>query len=684
MDGKTAIKVRALLMGAGITLLFFFLLARLFWLQVVEADWLVARAERMWAAGGQVPPERGAILDRNGKELAKNATAYTVVATISPKDEHRVRDPEDAARKLAPVLGMSEDQILDLLTRRDAYQVELRPGGWKIDREKANQVRKLGIPGISLVETTRRYYPNGELAAHVLGFQSLDGKAMGGIEQAYDQALTGTPGTMTVWRDLKRNVLPNGLKDARPPKPGKTVVLTLDEQIQSFVEQALDEAEKSFRPKRMTAIVMDPNTGEVLAMANRPTFNPNRYWEVKDYRQFLNGAVASVFEPGSTFKIITLAAAIEEKLFNPNETYLSGRISGPFGTVRDHNRRGWGRITFLEGVQKSSNVAFVILGYQRLGKERLYQYVMRFGIGEKTGIELPGEVPGLLKRTHQMYPADVANMAFGQGVGVTAIQQAVAVSAIANGGNLLKPHIVKEIRDAETGQVLYRMQPEVRRRVVSEATAKQVRDILETVVTDGTGQPYALDGWRVAGKTGTAQKVGPDGRYLSGKYVYSFIGFAPKDHPRLLVYVVVDEPDVDPARGGGTVVAPIFKTIMRNSLLYLNVPQDKPGAPGAAAPTVQPQQAAQTDGQAQRPAEPSGAANAAGPRGEGDGQTGHMPDLRGLSLRDALAVCGEMGLRAEVHGSGYVVRQSIAPGAPLPKDKRVRLELADFREADEN
>lgn len=563
--------MRTLALGLFLSALFLVLLVKIFMLQVVDAAWLQEKATHVWNRHVILRPERGKLYDRNGETLAYDAPAFTVVATLSEKDPNHVEDPVMTARRLAPVLGTSEAILYKQLTK-DAYQVELRQGGWKIDVEKAKAIQALELPGIHLMEETRRFYPNKTLAAHLLGYVDLEGNAKMGLELSMDEWLKGTEGKSRFVKDARGIPLPNGELEYVPAEDGADVYLTIDRNIQRFVEQALDRAQATYEPKRMVAIVSAPNTGEILAMAVRPGFDPNQYWKIENYNNY---AVSYPFEPGSTFKIITLAAAIEEGMFRPDETYMSGTywVKGSRIPVRDHNNgRGWGQITFLEGVQHSSNVLFAKLGVERLGQERLIQYIHRFGFAQKTGIELPGEVVGRVPDGSGRLPVrDLAAISFGQAVSVTPIQQVAAVGAIANGGKMLPVTIIQRIE--KDGQVLRQFEPPAGEQVIRPETSRMVREILESVVSDGSGHAAYLEGYRVAGKTGTAQKFDErTGKLIEGEYIASFIGFAPADQPVILIYVAVDAP-----KGGyygSTVAAPIFQEIMRNTLHYLQVPTD--------------------------------------------------------------------------------------------------------------
>ncbi|MDQ0164601.1 penicillin-binding protein 2B [Bacillus horti] len=674
---------RSQVTGAIFLLLFFALVFRFYELQIADAAFYEQRAEAMYNTEKVLPAKRGTIYDRNGETLATETTAYTVVAILSPSVKTRVEDVAGTASALAPYLNMSETDIQNLLSLEGRYQVELRPGGWKVDRETMKQIEALELQGITFREESKRTYPNQNFASHVLGFLNNDEEPVMGLESFMDESLKGEHGKISFKRDAESNRLPNGLESIVQPQNGDHIYLTLDERIQLYVEQALDKAQEEYNPEKMTVVVSRPDTGEILAMASRPSFNPNQYRDITNY---MNHAITSTFEPGSTFKIITLAAAIEEGLYNGNETYLSGVYKLPGGEVPDHQRQGWGYISFLEGVQKSSNVAFTILGYERMQKEVFYKYIYDFGFGELTGIDLPNEKRGFVKSPHNIPPLDLANMTFGQGVTVTAIQQIAAINAIANGGTLLKPYIIDRVVDAEEGNLIQQNQREVvEEQIISKETAKEVAQILETVITDGTGKNFYLDGYAVAGKTGTAQKVGDDGRYVRNKHIHNFIGFAPMDNPELSVYVLVDAPEVEHYSYGGFVVSEIFKHIMQNSLQYLSIkPQIEEVSiqanEGKKASKVEAytgvslmaaKQRAEEDGykvivigngtsvQQQLPA-----AGAASYPNEtlylitNDSGESTVPDMSGWTLRNVKDWASIVGVELSVLGRGYVVTQS--------------------------
>lgn len=686
---------------------FFLLILRTFWLQVVNSEDIMTKANDVWERSSGVMPKRGTVLDRNGEVLAYTSKAYTVIARLQPYskgNQNYVKNLEKTAVQLAPILGAAPEEIVKRLNK-DSKQIELRPWGWKINEEQAKKVMALKLPGISLYEESRRYYPKGDFASHLLGYVDLDGVAQMGIERTMNQSLAGIKGSINMKVDRKGNPIPGETEGNRPVIDGSNVVLTIDKQIQGYVEQALNEIWSKYQAKGMTVIVSDPNTGEILGMGNRPSFNPSEYRQA-EVGHFLNSAIGSNYEPGSTFKIVTLAAAIEEGLFNANDTFMSGSYSKIKNAppIKDHNGgKGWGMITYREGVKRSSNVAFTILGYERLQKDRLFSYINKFGFGQRTGIELPGEESGLLN-TKTENPRDIATMTFGQGVGVTAIQQVAAVGAVANGGNLMKPYLVKEIWDSRNKKLLSTSEPTIVRRVVSEETSAQVIDLLSAVVNEknGTGQVYAMDGFQVAGKTGTAQ-VFENGKYVEGKYMTSFIGFAPKDDPKLLIYVIVDQPEIDNQGAGGTLIAaPIFKSVMENSLRYLHYIPVIPGKTEVGSNSLtfnMPSLADLTAANAEKQCENLGltlekfgngntvikqipAPGTSMVQGSKvivltSNENVEMPDLTGKTLREVSEVCELLGLKmVSAKGVGFVVSQTIAPGTPLGKGESLQVVLA--------
>lgn len=545
-------------------LIFGIFTARLAYVQFYMNGWLTRQALESWSRQIPYEAERGDILDRNGEVLATNVSRPSVL--VVPK---QVRDPVKTAEKLARVLNASKEHIYQLITKK-ASTVYIKPEGRKISNEKAAEVRSLHLPGVFIAEDFKRHYPYGRFLSHVLGFAGVDNQGLIGLESYYDDLLKGVRGHVDFYSDAQGNRM-SSLKDKYvPPKDGLDLVLTIDHRVQTIIERELDQTEQKYHPDNAIAIAMNPNTGEILGISTRPDFNPENYQNVAPEIYNHNLPIWRTYEPGSTFKVITLAAALQEHLVDlqHDSFYDPGYITVAGTDLHCWKRGGHGSETFLEVVENSCNPGFVELG-QRLGKDRLFSYIHKFGFGAKTGIDLEGESTGILFKEDKIGPLEAATTAFGQGVSVTPIQQIAAVAAAINGGYLYTPYLAKEWVDPETGEVVSRNAPQLRRRVISEETSKKVRYALESVVANGTGRNAFVEGYRIGGKTGTAQKVS-GGRYLENNYILSFMGFAPADDPQIIVYVAVDNPK-GTVQFGGTVAAPLAGKIISDSLQALGV-----------------------------------------------------------------------------------------------------------------
>ncbi|NNV05258.1 stage V sporulation protein D [Geobacillus sp. C56-T2] len=611
---------------------------RLGYVQFWLGDLLAERAKGLWGRNIPFEPKRGEILDRNGVPLATNMSAPTVY--VIPR---QVKNPAQAAEKLAQALGGSVESIYKQITQPTSI-VRLKEGR-KISDEKAADVRALDLDGVYIAEDTKRYYPFGSYLSHVLGFTGIDNQGLTGLELYYDKELSGERGSVQFYSDAKGRRMPDMADDYTPPTDGLNLVLTIDSRIQTIIERELDIAEAKYNPDGIIAIAMNPNTGEILAMASRPTFDPSNYRNVPPEIYNRNLPIWSTYEPGSTFKIITLAAALEEHKVNllKDHFFDPGYAKVAGATLRCWKKGGHGEQTFLEVVQNSCNPGFVELG-ERLGKETLFKYIKQFGFGEKTGIDLQGEGTGILFDLKRVGPVELATTAFGQGVSVTPIQQVAAVSAAINGGILYTPYIAKQWVDPETGEIVRRNTPKAKRRVISEETSKQVRYALESVVAQGTGKKAYVEGYRVGGKTGTAQKA-QGGRYLQNNHIVSFIGFAPADDPQLVVYVAVDNPK-GTVQFGGTVAAPIVGKIMEDSLRTIGV---KP----------RPDQLEKE-------------------RDWNEPKVIEVPNLIGLTKKDLQEQLFD--LKLDVSGEGdVVVEQSPEPGARVKEGSTIRIYFAKER-----
>ncbi|MDN5346808.1 MAG: hypothetical protein PWP65_372 [Clostridia bacterium] len=666
---------------------------RLVWLQFVRGDELRQMALENRLNEVPVMPQRGIIYDRNRRELAISiATDY--IGAFPPEVKRSGREKEIAAQ-LAAILNLPEDKVLEKITRNTGFEFVAR----KVEFQQAQKIKDLKLPGIEVVPENRRYYPNGPLAAHVLGFAGSDNQGLEGLEVMYEKELRGVPGKIVMEFDAIGHEIPQAVHRYIPPQNGYSLVLTLDENIQFIAERELDNiAASPTKPRKASILIMDPNTGEILAMASRPAFDPNKY-DVYPPEIWGNPLVRDTYEPGSTFKIITTAAALEEGVVRPEERfYCPGYIKVAGEMLRCWTfPLGHGSETFAEGVKNSCNPVFITLALRLEEKKPglFYDYIEAFGFGRPTGIDLTGEATGLMISRQELKPINIATIGMGQGIAVTPIQLATAAAAIANGGKLIRPHLVKEVLDAE-GEVVRRYEPEVVRRVISPATARKVAELLEGVVAEGTGRNAYIPGYRVGGKTGTAQKPGPGG-YQPGKYVASFLGFAPVNNPRLLGLVVIDEPQGYPYYGG-TVAAPIFQKVMADALRYLEVPpqydaKKEENKVPVTVPNVvgksldEAREELQKLGLVARP-EGEGTvvvaqtpkAGAIVPPGtkvilylQGNNSRPLVPDITGLRLPEAAEVLEAYGLRLVPQGTGKAAEQQPVPGTRVSPGAQVKV-----------
>lgn len=557
------IRKRLLLEIVLISLGFIVLIVRLAYIQLWKGKQLADLAESLWRREIPVYQKRGEILDRNGHRIAYNISSPTIwVIPVQVKDVQRT------STQLAPLLRMKIEDMEQMIAKGQSIK-QIKGGGRKISLETAQKVRELNLPGIVVAEDNKRYYPYGALAAHILGFTGIDNQGLAGIEQKYDTVLTGLKGNVAYLSDASGQQMSNLSEKYVMPRDGLHLQLTIDKQIQTIMERELDRAMEELNPNQVLSIAMDPNSGEILAMASRPGYDPQSYKSFPADVYNRNLPIWMTYEPGSTFKIITLAAALEEGKVNlHNEHFFDpGRLEIGGVKLRCWKKGGHGSQTFLEVVENSCNPGFVALG-NRLGKITLFNYIRNFGFGQKTGIDLSGEAAGILFKLNRVGPVELATTAFGQGVSVTPIQQVAAVSAAINGGKLYRPHVAKRIRYPETGMIIDEIKPELVRQVISPETSSQVRNALEHVVAQGTGRNAFIDGYCVGGKTGTAQKV-INGKYSLSEHIVSFISFAPADNPKIVIYIAVDNPQG--IQFGGLVAAPIGKRIMEDTLQYIGV-----------------------------------------------------------------------------------------------------------------
>jgi cell division protein FtsI (penicillin-binding protein 3) len=641
-----------------VLMVFFWFLAiigRLFFLQVLQHREFARCASEQQQGVLEISSKRGIICDRGLQELTINVDVSSVYA--NPQE---LESLQGAAASLARALNLDEQELIDRLALRQRKEKSFAWIKRKITPGEETRVRALEMPGVYFVKEAKRSYPNNHLAAHVLGFVGVDNQGLYGLEFFCNEELTGQPGQIRIERDAKRNSF--STKTVRPSMSGKTLVLSISKGMQYIVENALDDVIATSRPAAATIIVMDPHTGEVLAMGSRPTFDPNHYDEYPVEARRVH-AITDVYEPGSTFKVIVAAGALEENLTKPTELIDCqwGVISVRGHIFHDHKRFGVLDVTDI--IAKSSDVGAIKLGL-KLGEKRLYRYIDDFGFGKKTGIDLPGEIPGLLRKVEDWSAISIGAISFGQEIGVTPLQMLQAVCVIANGGYLVKPYVVDRIL-SPSGQLLSARQPE-RKRVLSEETAAIVRNMMTAVVERGTAKTAALDGYSAAGKTGTAQKV-IDGRYSRTKYVASFVGFAPAENPAVAVIVVVDAPKG--RHHGGEVAAPVFRDVVQRILVLLGVPQTREPQPPernqlvalkASARGVAAVPAVDSDLQDLDTSAPDSAPVVA--TGSSGGAVA-VPDFRGKSLRAVAEECAMLGLDLKSTGAGVAVQQAPAAGA---------------------
>lgn len=678
--------------------LFCALCLRLVWVQFVMGEELRQKAFAARFRNVEVKAKRGVIYDAKGRPLAISVSTDSFYAI--PAQVRKSGKEEEIAARLSQILDLDQGKVRELITKQQAFVWLQR----HVPEEKALQIKELKLPGINFVEEPERFYPKGTLLASVLGFSGIDNQGLSGVEVTYDKVLSGQPGTIMVEYDARGQEIPDALQKYLPPQDGNSILLTIDETIQYIVERELDEIMKTSNPKRAGAIVMEPKTGRILAMGTRPTYDPNHY---RDYDQSLwrNFLISDVYEPGSTFKTIVAAGALEEGIVKPTDRFYDpGFIKVGKETVKCwRHGRPHGSQSFVEGVQNSCNPVFVTIGL-REGKDIFYRYLYGFGFGKKTGIDLPGEATGILVNKDRAKDIDLATMSIGQANAVSPLQLISAFSAIANGGTYLKPQIVKEIRDKE-GNLLQTIEPEVVRQVVSQQTSQTLLNILETVVSEGTGKNAYVEGYRAGGKTGTAQKILPGGGYSSNEFIASFMGVAPVNDPKITVLFIIDSP-----KGvyyGGQIAAPRFKNTVRDTLRYLQVEaQVEPNKIGNTHTSMislpnfigqVPSEAARKaeklklkvevigDGnmvKAQLPLPGTQAAEGSRvvfytsiPSGEGKPEQVIIPDLTGRSIGEVKEITKLLNLNFNIQGSGIVVRQEPEPGLQIPVGSTITVYL---------
>ena len=542
---------------------------KVFYVQVFDYKKLSNLASDLWSRNLPIEASRGRILDRNGIVLADNVTTTSLVLV-----PNQIKNKKEVCEKLAEILNVSYDEMKKHVFKSTSIE-RVHPIGRRLSYEIADKIEELKFDGVYLLKEAKRYYPYKTLLAHVLGYVGIDNQGLSGLELQYDKYLTGEAGAIKYFSDAKGNKLT--LSDVYvKPQDGMDLQLTIDINIQKSIERELDNVVNMMNPDMALAVVMNPKTGEVLGMSSRPTFDPNNYKNYSTEVLSRNLPIWASYEPGSTQKIITTAASIEEKVIDIyNEHFFdSGGVTVDGARIRCWKAGGHGDQTFLQVLQNSCNPGFVLMG-ERLGKEKLFSYLDMFGFGNKTGIDLNGEGKGIIFPLSRVGNVELATTAFGQGISVTPIQQITAISAVLNGGNLLRPYVLANVLEPETGNVMYQNKTKVVRKTISEETSKTMRYALETVVALGGGKAAYIDGYRIGGKTGTAQKV-KDGRYLVNNYIMSFVGIVPSNDPEAVLYIAIDNPK-NTALLSSYTTTPIARRILLDIIDALNIKKQEGG-----------------------------------------------------------------------------------------------------------
>ncbi|WML35413.1 stage V sporulation protein D [Clostridium sp. OS1-26] len=692
-------------------LAFLLMFGRMFYIMVYQSHKLKSLAIDQWTSEVKIDAKRGRILDRNGRELAVSANVYRVdldMNTLRDTMKEKKLSQDEIAEKLSGALAMDKGEVSKVLGKTLPGGLPLGSATLKrrIEKEEADKVRNLNLRGVLISADTKRYYPNNNFLAHVLGHTNSDGNGLTGVELNYNKELSGTPGVRIAETDRKSKELPYTISEYTKPIDGKDVVLTIDDMIQHFVEKAADQALKDNQAKAVSIVVMDPKNGEVLAMVNKPDYNPNDPWiKGMSYdelqKSWRNRAVSDTFEPGSIFKVITATAALEENAVSESDKYTCG---GSFTVgkkiIHCWKTSGHGEQSFVEILKNSCNVGFAAVG-KKVGKENLYKYIKKFGFGEKTGIDLPGEAKGIIKKPENISEIDLATISFGQTNTVSPIQFITAFNAIANGGTLIKPHIMKEISrydDEKDNKVIdkqFDISGDNSKQIIDANKASQLRGYLEKVVSEGGGKKAFIEGYHIGGKTGTAQKAGQGG-YQPGKYISSFIGMAPANDPKITVLVSIDEPDPSNYYAG-QITAPVAQQVFNDIFNYLAMKSDADSqdiARSMLKDVVIPDVRGMKKADAEKALKEQHLNSESDSNGEYivdmnpkpgytvkegskiilyTGSTPNynkvvtVPDVQGLSRDRAVAVFNSVGLKADFEGDGMISEQSIEPGKEVEK-----------------
>lgn len=619
-----------------ILLLLMLIIFRVFYIQVFDYKKLSEYANDLWSRDLPIEANRGLILDRNGIVLADNLTTTSLVLIPS-----QIKDKETTTKELANILNVTYEEMKEHVFKNTSIE-RVHPIGRRLSYDIAEKISNLNIDGVYLVKESKRYYPHGNLLSHSLGYVGIDNQGLSGLELQYDKYLTGKSGAIKYFSDAKGNKL--NLSDVYvEPTPGMNINLTIDINIQKSIERELDNIVDMFSPDNALALAMDPNTGEILGIGSRPDYDPNNY---KDYTQEVlsrNLPIWSSYEPGSTFKIVTMATAVEEKKVDLDKDtfYDTGSVKVDGSTLRCWKSGGHGHQTFMEVLQNSCNPGFVKIG-QMLGKETLFSYLDKFGFGSKTGVDLNGEAQGIIFNLNKVGNVELATTAFGQGVSVTPIQQVTAVSAVVNGGYLLKPYIVKSISEPSTNDNIKENNKTVVRKVISNETSLIMRRALESVVALGGGKSAYIEGYRIGGKTGTAQKV-ENGKYLVNNYIMSFMAVVPSNEPKAVLYLAIDNPK-NTALLSSYTTTPIARRILLDIIDALDIEKQPNGLEKAKEWT--------------------------------DKELKEVPDVIGKNVNEVKSLL--LGFNVEYKGEGSIIKeQTPSPGEKIEIGSTIKLLLGN-------
>ena len=717
---KALMKKRISLALTTLLCLFTLLIIRLSYIMIVKREEYSKRAEEQWTSEVKIDARRGKILDRNGIELAISANVYRVDFDLNSIKGHLRKENltiNDIAPSISEAIGIDESKVIEKLNTKlpsgaDAGAAILIR---RIEKEQADKVKNLNIPGVIVSPDTKRYYPNGNFLSHVLGSTNIDGTGLTGIELEYNDYLSGTPGLRISELSKYNDELPYTISEFTAPINGKDLVLTIDSNLQAFAEKVAEKGYKDNLAKQVSIIIMNPNNGEILAMVNKPDFDPNNPYEgAEDYeggnisekvqKMWRNHLVNDTFEPGSIFKVVTMIGNLEEGLVKEDDTFTcNGSLKiGPH-TIKCWKTSGHGTQTLPEILQNSCNVGFMEIG-KRIGKEKLNEYIKKLGFGQVTGIDLPGEAKGIIKKTENINEADLATISFGQTNTVNAVQYMTAYNSIINGGKLIQPHLMKEITyDDEEGKKVVEKTFETNiLDVLSEEKTAILRDYLERTVSYGGSSKAYVEGYHIGAKTGTAQKVNPKGGgYESGKYISSLAGFAPTDNPKVTIFISIDEPGTG-TYYAGQIVAPLANILFTDILNYMNENVSKDDIDSIVKEVVIPEIRGLKVEEAKKILKESNIEYNI--QGNGDIitdikpypgytikenskiniDTGEiesynkyvvMPELRGSTIVEATKILDDLGITFSYEGEGTIVKQSIQKGEIITKGTKVKLVL---------